>query len=489
MPPTGVFGINIDLPSPVALRGTVTKAGGLAVPSPTVKACVVGHDGCFADYWSWSDGSYLINVAPNRRYTITVEGGDSYASGYYDSDKPGNFTLDPEAATVVSVTTSNIVGLDITLPYNVQIGGFVVNPAYVGIYGVQVGACDSYRCYTAYTNDGGYYTANVPPNDDFYVSFADGIGTYAAGYFSASSSNGFSADPDDATVVSVDSTSINGIAAALPLAVHVSGKVTNVSGTPLLAVDAYACIHPVAGSCYVQKDMSSGVVYGFSTGVDGTFSIAVAPHEAYYIYLVDSSGTYAGGFWSSSGYTPYLTSATKVTIGTANVTGINLSLPSAVRISGQVTDSAGDRLTFVDVWACEVGTSGCFYVTAFSGQYSVAVLPNHSYILEFDSNSARHLSGFYDAGGLGNFTVDQAQATVVHIASGSLTGVDIALPSPVAVGGHVTDTAAVAIAPALAAAAVSAMPPPDLMLMIEFRNSAGSVMVRNRSTPASPDWE
>ena len=213
VPPAGVSGINIDLPSPVVLRGTVTNAGGFAVPNPTIKACAVGRDACLADHWSGNDGSYMIYVAPNRRYTLTAEGDTFSVSGYYDSDSPGNFTLDPDAATVVSVATSDIAGLDLTLPKYVGIGGLVVNPAHVGINGLGVEACDSYRCYAVQSYSDGYYTVNVPPNDGFYVSFFDGVGTYATGYFSAGSSNHFSADPDDATVVSVDSTSINGIAA------------------------------------------------------------------------------------------------------------------------------------------------------------------------------------------------------------------------------------------------------------------------------------
>ena len=105
------------------------------------------------------------------------------------------------------------------------------------------------------------------------------------------------------------------------------GKVTRTGGVGLPNIDVY-------------PDNSETYTESATTAADGTYAAVVAP-GVYTLYFRDSSGTYGSGYMSATGFTYDSTSAVKITVGSAGVTGKNITLPAAVHIKGKVPRSGG----------------------------------------------------------------------------------------------------------------------------------------------------
>jgi hypothetical protein len=438
----GVTGIDITPPPPVILTGHLTGPSASLVQTADVHACVVGLDGfCYTASSSYG-GNYALRVAPGQHYTISVaDQAGLYAAGYYDVHGAGSFTLDQRAATRVAVATSDISGLDVALGATVLLYGNLLDSDYYGLGGGEVMACDVYRCYqTSAAYDSGFYSIRVPANDVYYFYYFDGTWTYAPGYLSGGNPDNYSPDPAEATWLAIGtSLPFDGIDIALPLGVHVSGKIT-ASGANMADVLVFACPSANIGGC-IHDTSRNGTGIWLSPNTDGTYSTRLAPNHTYYLYVWDTSATHLSGFWSSGGFTSTLVPAAALAVGTASRTGINVTLPSAIHVAGQVKRGNGDGARNLDVWACVSGTDTCFYALSMNmGYYSVAVLPNKNYVLEFDDWSFASADGFYDTAGAGNFTDDQGQATPVGVATSSVTASTVVLPEPIQITGRVTDS-------------------------------------------------
>jgi len=398
---------DLALPDALHIEGKVTAGGH---PAAGIEVDSSGPAGDFV--YTGADGTYSLVAAPGD-YTIHFnDETGTYGSGYYSAS---GFTYYQSSATAVNVSTLDVTGKDVTLPAAIHIKGKVTKSGGVGLPGIWVYA-NGTEGNGSYTAADGTYSIAVG-SGNFLLHFYDGSGKYGNGWYSTSGFTYFSAS---ATAVNVASADIIGKNVTLPTAVHIKGKVTKSDGVGL-------------GSIWVEAD-SVNYSNGGYTAADGTYSVSVAP-GSYTLWFSDYSATYGTGYYSTAGFTYFSSSASKVAISTADVTGKNVTLPLAVHIKGKVTKSGGGGLDGVEVDASGVGYSGGSY-TAADGTYSVPVAPG-SYKLEFWGTSG-YASGYYSTTG---FTYGPpSAASVVTVSTADATGKNVVLPLAVYLSGKVTDT-------------------------------------------------
>ena len=418
-----VTGINITMPTAVQIAGKVSNGGGTGLLAVMVSACV-SHSDC---YMAPTDGSgnYSLPVAPNVSYWIDFRDvAGVYAVGYYDSGVSGHFTVVEASATPVAVGSGNVTGINVTLPQLLNITGTTTNSAAAGIPNVMVTACSTTTslCYVGGGPGDGTYEVPVPGGYSYTLNFFDTNGIYTTGYYDSGAPGHFSLGSNFATPVAVGSGDVNGINVTMPVLVHVSGTVRNPGVTGIANVSVYACV-TTSSDCY--RDI---------TPIGGAYSIALPGDQNYTVSFTDDSGTYAGGYYDSGAtghFTADLNSASIIDVGTVDIPGINVTLPTAAHVTGTVSNANSLGLANVLVWACQDGTDDCFFaLTDSSGYYSVAVVQNESYIVEFDVITIPTLykSGFYDSGASGHYTASQGSATAVPVAGGDVTGITVTLP-------------------------------------------------------------
>ena len=268
----------------------------------------------------------------------------------------------------------------------------------------------------AWTGIDGTYSLAVPIGY-YSVFFFDPSGVYFAGYYSSS---GFTLAESAATPVLVKSSDVTGISVHLPTGHHIKGKVTSTGGTPLPNIK-------------VEAQSDNYDLWCF-TASDGTYSLAV-PADSYTVSFDDLAGVYIGGYYSSGGLTLDGNAATPVTVGTADVTGINAHLGTGHKITGTVTGTGGTPLRNVVVEAYSDVFDG-FAATADDGTYSLAV-PSGTYTVDFTDPSDTYFPSFYRTGGL---TIDENLATPVPVGSSNATGISMQLGTGHKITGTITGT-------------------------------------------------
>ncbi|HEX7490907.1 MAG TPA: PQQ-binding-like beta-propeller repeat protein, partial [Candidatus Limnocylindrales bacterium] len=176
------------------------------------------------------------------------------------------------------------------------------------------------------------------------------------------------------------------------------------------------------------------------TASDGTWS-ADAPSGNYKICFYDSTGTYASGCLGDSAFTYDFTAARVVTVGTADISGLDIVLPLTVLITGTVTHGAspvaGLDVYFYDAALSQVGHT----TTGADGHYSAA-LPPGSYLVQFWDTSLTYPNGFWSLSGLTQVRRFADMRTL------GATDVDasVSLPTGFRITGTVTDSHSVGIA-------------------------------------------
>jgi hypothetical protein len=300
----------------VTISGTVRNAAAAGLPGIYVHVCEITPNCVYYETTTAGDGTYSVAVAPNYGYKLDFDDpSGTYAGGWYST---GGITFDFSAATIVSVTSSDVSGKDITLPTASHISGTVRNAAAAGLANIDVTACaissGSGMCYGTTTIANGTYSVGVAPNFSYTVEFDDYSGTDAGGWYST---GGITFDLITASAVSVASSDVTGKDIILPTALHISGTVRNTAAAGLPNIDVYATV------------ITSGLGFSYwtTTLADGTYSIGVAPNKSYTLEFFDSSGPYLGGFYSNGGITSDYGSASHISLTSTDVTGKDVVLP------------------------------------------------------------------------------------------------------------------------------------------------------------------
>jgi hypothetical protein len=296
------------------ISGTVTGTGGIPLGNIQVQASASSGPNFWAEETSVSNGLYRV-LAPAGSYTLMfVDPTSAYLSGYYSI---GGFTTVLGSATSITVGSSDVSGINLQLGKGHFIRGTVTTP----VVGYSFTSLKVTAYGTGYTGDttanpDGTYALDVPAGS-YTVAFSDASGTYLNGYYS---SGGFTTVPGSATGITVGTSDVIGINVTLVRGWFISGTVTGPGGTPLSNIEVDT------GSTFA----------GTTTRVDGTYSLQV-PSGTFTVRFYDYSGTYYTGYYSSGGFTVALGSATPITVGTSNVTGINVQMTATAPPPPNVT--------------------------------------------------------------------------------------------------------------------------------------------------------
>ncbi len=374
------------------------------------------------------DGTYSLAVAPG---TYIVEFSDSRGAtnirGYYSA---AGFTRLRADATPVDAGETGVDGIDVTLPNLVHVTGTVSDPDGDPIAGIEVSTYDAEgsRGSSATTGVDGTYTLHAAPGT-YRVMFQDNRGRYAPGWYSSSGFTGLEADASQVVVGTED---VDGIDVTLPAALHITGTVTGTGGTP------------VADGVVFAFDATGDVLRHAWVAADGTYSLLVAP-GAYTLRFRAGMDTYAPGWYSTSGFTPYSASATPVVVSTSDVSGVDVTLPIALHVTGTVTRAGGTPIADIRVDAYDVAGTGAWTAdkpggscwsdetpnpdasvcTAGDGTYSLAVAPGTYTVQFWDGTTGTYLGGWYSTGG---FAATHAGATPVVVSTSDVSGISVTLP-------------------------------------------------------------
>jgi phage baseplate assembly protein gpV len=393
---------NVTLPLAIHIEGKVTKSGGTGLADIEVDASATNID-YYTSTVTDASGNYSVAVAPNSSDTLYFyDGSGKYGDGYYST---AGFTYSPTAATAVAVASADVTGKNVTLPLAVHIKGKVTKSGGTGLGDIEVYVADNFNTYETWTwtaADGTYSLTTAPGT--YTLAFYDPSGTYGGGYYSTA---GFTYYPSKATKVTVSSADVTGKNVTLPLAVYIEGKVTKSGGTGLGNIEVEAF-----NASYDTWD---------PTASDGTYFVSVAP-GTYTLLFSDETGKYASGYYSTGGFVYNASGASSVTVASASITGKNVTLPLAVRITGKVTDAGDNGLPNIEIMASSADrTYANGAPSEADGTYSMPVIPG-SYKVWFQDRSGVNGSGFYSITG---FVYDEASASAVLVSTTDATDIDV----------------------------------------------------------------
>src|SRR5450759_640765 len=322
------------------------------------------------------DGTYSIAV-PSGAYTLQFyDNTGAHVNGCYDSNNsPSYFTTNQGACTPVDVAGSDVGGKDVQMPLGVAITGPVRGPDGQGLPNININAGNF--GFGAQTNDVGYYSLTVPPNGDYTLQFNDNNGPHLSGCYSSSSPGNFTTDQQHGcTPVSSGSDGASGINVSMPLGVAITGTVRGPDGQGLPNININA----------------GNFGFGAQTNDVGYYSLTVPPNGDYTLQFNDNNGPHLSGCYSSSSPGNFTTDqqhgCTPVSSGSDGASGINVSMPLGVAITGTVRGPDGQGLPNININA---GNFGFGAQTNDVGYYSLTVPPNGDYTLQFNDNNGPHL--------------------------------------------------------------------------------------------------
>lgn len=268
-------------------------------------------------------------------------------------------------------------------------------------------------------------TFSIPAMADTYVvRFRDDTQSYADGYYSSA---GWVSEYSSATSVTVGAASLALGTIKLPRAFKVSGKIVGAGAVPLEGI---------------QVSVVSGTYEAYGqTALDGTFSIGVV-NGTYTLGVYDWTSVYANGWWSSGGFTRSESSATAITVASANRSGLNMTLPKNPRILGTVKGVGGVLLANIEVRAdmTQAPWDGFNTTTSTGGTFAMSVAPG-TYTLSFGDPAQVYADGNWTAAG---YSADRSDEFTVG--STDVSGFTVTLPKAIHIKGTVKSSGGIGIA-------------------------------------------
>ena len=308
-----VPGIDIQFPASFSISGEVRNAANDAVEGIGLSACEVSEDGLCSSASSKPDGSFSLGVLVAGSYVIgQSDPSATYTSGYHVSGSAG-VVADRSAADVLTID-ANVSNVALLAVLNPRITGTVTDPQLVLLPAIDVFVCllaDANECRSGSTDVSGRFAVPVDPGS-YVLRVVDPAGNHPAGYVGPGTV--LVAGLDDAREVSVGANDEPIGSVAFAEGARISG-IARTGGTPAPGVNFSIC--PSETNCVTE---------GY-TGFDGLFnSPAVLPGA----YLLGAFTEDGARIWYVLGG-PAVTSgalATTITVGTADVTGIEFDVTS-----------------------------------------------------------------------------------------------------------------------------------------------------------------
>lgn len=400
-----ITGIDATMLRYGTISGTVTIAD--ASPADGVSVSTIDPDGYSVMATTDVNGYYVLNSLAPGTYTVEFQPNDGIHHAQW-----WNGAANELAATTITVGDGgNVTGIDAVLSGGGSISGTILDSDAQPVDGATVSAeAGGSVYYSSSGPSGNYQFASLPPGS-YRLYFGSVDGSLVAQYWNGKADYG-SAD----LVEVVDGAAVTDISPVLQKTGTISGTVTDADGNPLFNV-------------FVSADGSLGSAGSAQTAADGTYTISGL--------LADN---YVVGFSSGAGYLPEYydgasdySGATSVTVATgAQVPGIDASLELGGTIDGTVTDSNGNPLADIYVYAWGETSGYGQALTNASGQYHLTGLPTDTYFVQFSDQTHAYATEYYTG------AVEQLDATTVSVVAGnSSTGIDASLNDAATISGTV----------------------------------------------------
>lgn len=417
-----------------SISGTVTEQGGGPLEGVHVCAPPTFGSRC-AD--TDSAGEYTIEDLAAGSYDVHFEGGDEYASEYYD-DQPSERVANPVAVNAGGTTG----GIDAELAPAAHVEGVVTDA------GTEAPLDGVLVCTRLPYGSGEAGDCAISGVDGSYSIDGLGAGPYRiafSGYESGGheSTQGYLTQYYDRKSVAGEGLVIDlaagetetGVDAAMVKGGTIAGRVT--------AADGGAALQGM-WVCAVSPRFNVGWPVCASTDAEGEYEIPGLPTGNYKVSFTSgaTNANYLDQYYEDEP-TRKLATPVSVTVG-ATTGGVDAALRSGGRIAGTVTDAASEEpLAYAFVCARRVGEPEweaggvmCAYTDA-DGEYAIERLPTGSYYVRFVSSgylNPGYLKQYYDGKG------SQGEASAVSVTAGqTASGVDAAMAKGGSISGTVTD--------------------------------------------------
>lgn len=425
------------LASGVSISGRVTDASGSGIAHVGIGAFLGGSSAVCCTWVGGvgtdSQGRYGL-VLPSNTYRLSFfsPSGTSYVSQWWNG---GSGATDFDRATDITLTTA-LTGYNVTLTSGARISGTVTSGS-TGISGAFVSAFSgggSAVCCTwvaaAPTDAAGHYSLAVP-SGTYRLMFGGSrtSGVISRWYNGGAGATGFN-QASDVTVAGGGSMAID---MTLATGLTISGRVTDGSGNGIAFVGVGAFQGGSSAAC-------CSWLAGTGTDPNGNYTLVV-PSGTYRVsFFPPLRSAYTSQWWdgSSTGVSRFDQAADIVV--NASVSGKNATLASGRRITGRVTDAAGNAVPNAFVGAFSGGSASCCTwlagaPTDGSGRYTL-VVTNGTYRLQaFPPPTTPLISQWWTStGGATNF----GAADDIGV-SGDVSGKDFSLSSGVTIRGRVVD--------------------------------------------------
>jgi hypothetical protein len=441
----GDLGLTVDVVTGQAttVNGTVEKAGG-------VGGAVTGDDGPVPGVWvdvydssgrqltstgTGDDGSYLFTGLAAGEVTVCFD--PTYTAGGYQRTCYG--AQADGSGSPITVTAGQLSTADVQLSQGASITGTITDTSGAPISGVLINAYGNtqYNGYYAQTDEAGSYTIGGVTADDYRICFDPSYaqGSAAGGYAAECYDNQPSVDLAD--LVTVGSAGSVTVDAVLSAGAAITGQVTGSDGAVLGGVYVYAN-NVESGQQSFAADSDQDGNYRLSGLTEGDYLVCFSAS----LILAPSSTGYVDECYDdqsvSSPSTPVHVAAGAVTAG------IDAELTVGAKITGRVTDSAGNGIPNVFVQTSGVGGSYLSPVgtTDDLGRYRVTGLPATAVVVCFYPGEEGSADG---TGFQSECYDDQPEASTanpVNTTAGQVSaGVDAELAVGAAITGRVTDSA------------------------------------------------
>ena len=290
-------------------------------------------------FWSWSetgrDGTFEIRLpeGSSAPSILSIHAGDAGDCGWLGYHGPDGVTTVRTQATRVEIADGNVTGIEIRLPVNAddlcpgqkKVTGIVLDPDGRPVEGIWLEAFDEW----SYVGRDGTFELSVPARwvgSSTLGIFAGEIvpGCDLVGYYGP---GGVTTRLDDARL-EIGGLGATGIEIRLPATPdELCSKQTTVSGA-VLGPEG----EPIAG-IWIEFTAEAFWAWGY-TGQDGNFEIRLLDGWTGSAIL----NIYAGGivqdcdlmgYYGPGGFTTLSEEATRVEVGNADVTGIEIRLPAS----------------------------------------------------------------------------------------------------------------------------------------------------------------
>jgi protocatechuate 3,4-dioxygenase beta subunit len=399
-------GIDAALTLGGTVSGTVKDSSG----APVAGACVSVYDASNAAVGAPActavDGTYATAAVPAGQYKVSFTRSDGRVI-YYDNKA--------DLASADSVTVSqgkDTGGIDAAFPPDVIAGTVLDSVTNLPIAGACVYLYNPDATYAGMgqcVGNEGSFSFAAAPSGTYQVVVADPAGTHATKWGPTASMPGGTA----------------GLVVKLDPITTIAGHVTEAtSGKALQGVCAY--LYPVG------SDTSAAAS---CTLADGRIVMQGVPAGSYQLAYADTTGLHTTTWYGGSSDRASSTTVT-VTDGSIKLDA-DVAMPAITTVMGVIKDGSGSLLTGVCAYLYPIGsdTSAAASCTVADGRIVMQDVPAGTYQLAVSDPAGLHETTWFGNSG------QRSGATILTVASGTVSQTDITMPAIKTVVALVKDAA------------------------------------------------